>query len=394
MSDLHQFNPGRKSWKMYSKELTSISGDDLTISPYEGEDLILEVSGNGNILFKEDGITYNLADLSNAASSSVNLTNYDDASFGNVDISGNLDISNGVINFFASDEQLLGPDTGIVQKVEDLSNSVGDLSNNLLTSNNDASFNNVDLGNNQANTISSFTRVLVKMVQSIFKFYDIAENLLASISSVADGAGGKLRFYTTNATSGLEVINLTIKESGAFGLGNAEDCGNQYEVLSSKGSSAPPEWKNIYDTIFPLNSVKISYGEWTPPPEMQHQLWVKFAQGRTLVGELSTDTDFAASGNTGGEKNVSLTQAQMPRHTHTQNAHNHLQQQATAVPGGNQVVGIAANGTGYAPNGYTANATATNQYTGGAGSSQSQSDGQAHNNMPPYFVVVYYLRTA
>ena len=57
MSDLHQFNPGRKSWKMYTKELTSISGDDLTITPYEGEDLILEVSGNGNILFKEDGIT-------------------------------------------------------------------------------------------------------------------------------------------------------------------------------------------------------------------------------------------------------------------------------------------------------------------------------------------------
>ena len=139
MSDLHNFNAGRKSWKMYAKNLTSKDGDDLTISPYAGEDLILEVSGNGNILFKEDGITYNLADLSN------NLTNYDDASFGNVDISGNLDISNGVINFFASDQQLLGPDTGIVQKVQDLSNSVGDLSNNLLTSNNDASFNNIDI---------------------------------------------------------------------------------------------------------------------------------------------------------------------------------------------------------------------------------------------------------
>tara|TARA_B110000971_G_scaffold188602_1_gene198485 strand:- start:1662 stop:3752 length:2091 start_codon:yes stop_codon:yes gene_type:complete len=117
MSDLHQFNPGRKSWKMYSKELTSISGDDLTITPYDGQNLILEVSGNGNILFKEDGITYSLADLSNAASSNVNLTNYDDASFGNVDISG-------IINFFATDEQLLGPDTGIAQKVQDLSNNL------------------------------------------------------------------------------------------------------------------------------------------------------------------------------------------------------------------------------------------------------------------------------
>ena len=60
MSDLHQFNPGRKSWKMYSKELTSISGDDLTITPYDGQNLILEVSGNGNILVKKGDVSYNL----------------------------------------------------------------------------------------------------------------------------------------------------------------------------------------------------------------------------------------------------------------------------------------------------------------------------------------------
>ena len=97
-------------------------------------------------------------------------------------------------------------------------------------------------GNTTSNTVSSFTRVLVKMIQSIFKFYDIAENILATISSVADGAGGKLRFYTTNATSGLEVINLTIKESGAFGLGNLENCGTAGQVLSSNGSGSAVSW--------------------------------------------------------------------------------------------------------------------------------------------------------
>ena len=45
-----------------------------------------------------------------------------------------------MINFFASDKQLLGPDSGIIQTVQDLSN-------NLLTSNHDASFNNVDISN-------------------------------------------------------------------------------------------------------------------------------------------------------------------------------------------------------------------------------------------------------
>jgi hypothetical protein len=69
MSSLHQFNPGRKSWKMYANEITSISGDDLTITPYNGKDLILEVSGNNEIIFKKGNILYNLADLSNTASS-------------------------------------------------------------------------------------------------------------------------------------------------------------------------------------------------------------------------------------------------------------------------------------------------------------------------------------
>jgi hypothetical protein len=53
MPPLYNFNPGQKSWKMYANTLTSIAGDDLTISPVEGQDLILEVSGNdSDIMFK------------------------------------------------------------------------------------------------------------------------------------------------------------------------------------------------------------------------------------------------------------------------------------------------------------------------------------------------------
>ena len=46
MSDLHQFNPGRKSWKMYSNTITSISGDDLTITPY------FEISGPSTFMIE------------------------------------------------------------------------------------------------------------------------------------------------------------------------------------------------------------------------------------------------------------------------------------------------------------------------------------------------------
>ena len=60
---LHNFNPNNKSWKMYSNTITSISGDNLTIKPYDGKNLLLEVSGNNNIFFKKGDISYGLDDL-------------------------------------------------------------------------------------------------------------------------------------------------------------------------------------------------------------------------------------------------------------------------------------------------------------------------------------------
>jgi len=67
---LYNFNPGRKSWKIYANEITSISGDDLIIIPDENKDIILEVSENNNIIFKKGNDSYNLQNLSNNSNSS------------------------------------------------------------------------------------------------------------------------------------------------------------------------------------------------------------------------------------------------------------------------------------------------------------------------------------
>ena len=128
----------------------------------------------GNLTGNVTGDLYGNAATSNKIVSIENeniVLKNSDASLNNLDISGNLkisngniDISHGIINFFASDEQLLGPDTGIAQKVQDLSNSVGDLSNNLLTANNDASFNNVDIcGNLKVNGQTQNSKVFMRL---------------------------------------------------------------------------------------------------------------------------------------------------------------------------------------------------------------------------------------
>tara|TARA_Y100000389_G_C17303606_1_gene434239 strand:+ start:464 stop:682 length:219 start_codon:yes stop_codon:yes gene_type:complete len=61
--NLSQFNPGKKSWKIYANTITSITGDHLTLKSYDGQNLILEVSGNNDIIFKKGDTSYNLANL-------------------------------------------------------------------------------------------------------------------------------------------------------------------------------------------------------------------------------------------------------------------------------------------------------------------------------------------
>ena len=88
---LHNFNSSNKSWKMYSKNITSIISDDLTITPYDGKDLLLEVSGNNNIFFKKGTNSYILDDLiNNGTGGGTGIINGADASFSNIDVSVNL----------------------------------------------------------------------------------------------------------------------------------------------------------------------------------------------------------------------------------------------------------------------------------------------------------------
>ena len=161
---------------------------------------------------------------------------------------------------------------------------------------------------------------------------------------------------------------------------------------------------NFIDMIYPVGSIYMSVNNVNPSilfGGYWEQIKDKFL--------LSAGENYSG-GSTGGSSTVSLTKSQMPRHTHTQNQHQHKVNRTDGqfvTRDGTKTAGIGEKGASsgthhYSPSiasddnwwgtEYTANTTATNQYTGGTDSTQSESNGSAHENMPPYLVVYIWKR--
>jgi microcystin-dependent protein len=130
-------------------------------------------------------------------------------------------------------------------------------------------------------------------------------------------------------------------------------------------------------------------------------------KGRFIVGQNPSDDSFSTIKNTGGEKEVTLTVDQMPKHTHTINdGGSHLHEVSNI---GNDKSAIYAylannNGTGNADLGggdkgneqfdIATNDWSDHRVSSGAHSHTIENNGgsNAHNNLPPYYVLAYIMR--
>ena len=117
----------------------------------------------------------------------------------------------------------------------------------------------------------------------------------------------------------------------------------------------------------------------------------------------TAQTEFDTAGETGGEKTHTLTSAQMPIHTHTQNAHTHTQDAhahverglANTIGSGNNhlVTSVNSSTSGGTQTllESTANTTAANQNS--IATNNNTGGGEAHNILQPYITVYFWKRT-
>jgi hypothetical protein len=139
---------------------------------------------------------------------------------------------------------------------------------------------------------------------------------------------------------------------------------------------------------FPVGSIFTSVVSTNPGTLLGYGTWAAFGAGRVLVGINAGDADFDTVKETGGAKTHTLTAAEMPVHTHTQDAHSHNISQVRSATTGAATTLIARTSDTSSTLGAdvsTDNATAVNQDAG---------SGSAHNNVQPYIVVYFWERTA
>ena len=329
------------------------------------------------------------------------------------------------------------------------SNSANTKSDNAVSTANTANTKSTNAVNtaNSANTksdqaVSTANTANTKSTNAVNTANEAKATAEEALNQVVEKMGTKV-FLGTNTTPEANMTftsdpqtqinniknNTTIvaNSSGGFscGSGATNGKGMQFKGFTICDENGKIPVARLFDAIYPVGSIYISTNS-TNPGTLFGGTWVAYAQGRTLIGNGTSDQTFTA-GATGGASTHTLTTSQMPSHTHTQNSHGHsgnnksffywfsqfmhrdnqpetdfigtfknadntnvtlsqmdYNNNTDAIGSGSRwgyrKVGVSWNHT---PS--INNTTATNNNTGGGGS---------HNNLQPYIVTYIWRRTA
>jgi microcystin-dependent protein len=230
-----------------------------------------------------------------------------------------------------------------------------------------------------------------------------------------DSSDGISYVYYDDGSSGqwIEMIS-----SGVVSLEAASPTGS---VIQTARATAPTGWllcegqavsRSEYSRLF--NAIGTAYGNGNGSTTFN----IPNLKGRVPVGRDSSQTEFDSLGETGGEKTVAISAAQMPTHSHTgstgsSGSHAHTGTTGFGNAAFHRLVYRAGSGrannhvTGYDGSGGFGDATDTNypmqahthSFTTSTDGSHTHSfttdnagSGQAHQNLQPYVVLNYIIK--
>lgn len=157
------------------------------------------------------------------------------------------------------------------------------------------------------------------------------------------------------------------------------------------------EMANVVENAWPINSIFESFVSTNPNTLLGFGTWSLYGVGRIGICVDAGDVDFDTAGETGGTKTHTLTIAQMPSHTHTQNSHNHTQNpHSHTISGVGNDISIDNDPATDVMDDSGTMTTSSTTATNNAATAVNQNTGSdaAHNNMPPYIALYRWQRTA
>lgn len=188
-----------------------------------------------------------------------------------------------------------------------------------------------------------------------------------------------------------------------------------YKVAQNTAKVSYPGASSIIDLIYPVGSIYTEITGTNPGTTFGVGTWVAFGSGRVPVGYDAGQTEFDTVEETGGAKTHTLTETEMPAHTHSDGSYATNSWGGTGTltfhGAGSATVGASVSGTGVSSSGTRSNYRSGGSNLAGAnsfdsfnvlqahshdvtGTSGSTGSDGAHNNLQPYIVVHMWKRTA
>lgn len=215
-------------------------------------------------------------------------------------------------------------------------------------------------------------------------WFKIANFIVSSVSSIIKGV---FRVQKTNSTKEAKPFleaNPTSSDDGQTGV--------PAETLRVNGTlDAKSIGLDLINAIYPVGSIYLTMAEIEPADLFPGTEWEK-VEGKFLLG---ASEDYGV-GSTGGEAEHTLTEQEMPSHTHGMTAaggHSHTGHAYAGIR--YMVAGCETANNGVIPLSHITPVSDNRTSTDGTHTHPlaTTGGGQAHNNMPPYIAVHMWQRT-